>query len=339
MAAVDKNKQGHCIIRYTGAMKAVLIGNYGVGNWGDEALCEYFLRRFPDVDWTVVTAAPTQVRGLAHIPRLPFGPRSLLRGGWVRTLRAMRSSDVVVFGGGSLFTDVESIKAPLLWGWHAFVARLMGKRIFLAFQGIGPFRTGLGRWISHCVIRWSSFVSLRDEESVERLPKNTKYVLSFDPILSVFSAPKEVRSQKVLVVIPRHNSGRTLMLAIQNAISKHQFDSVSILSLQPDAEKEICVRVQSEVGLPATIIPIRSLEELQTAIVGTALVISERFHGALAAMALSVPVQICSQKEGDKLSGLKKSIEAGIDLETLRQRLRVGEKSLEDAVKMIFDNK
>ena len=34
-------------------MRLLLVGNYGVGNLGDEALREYFLKRFPEVQGEV----------------------------------------------------------------------------------------------------------------------------------------------------------------------------------------------------------------------------------------------------------------------------------------------
>ena len=83
-------------------MKCLLVGNFGVGNLGDEALKDYFLQEFSTVDWTVVSADP---QGEKEVARLPGGVRSLLKLQWFKTLFAYRSCDAIVFGGGSLFTD------------------------------------------------------------------------------------------------------------------------------------------------------------------------------------------------------------------------------------------
>lgn len=74
-------------------MHCVLIGNYGVGNFGDEALKEYFLSAFPDITWSVVSARPSG----EELPRLPGGFRSLFSHWW-KTLGAIRNTDAVVFG-------------------------------------------------------------------------------------------------------------------------------------------------------------------------------------------------------------------------------------------------
>ena len=106
-------------------MRCLLISNYGTGNHGDVALKEYFLTRFPEVEWIVLSANAQSPR---DVPRLPFGLRSLFTTPWWRTLAALRSSDAVIFGGGSLFTDVESVRACLLWWWHACVARMLDRK-------------------------------------------------------------------------------------------------------------------------------------------------------------------------------------------------------------------
>ena len=86
----------------------LLVGNFGVGNVGDEAIRTYILQAFPEVHWTVLSGDRMQS---GDVPRLPYGIRSFLSTAWWKTLRAYRSSDGIVFGGGSLFTDVESKKA------------------------------------------------------------------------------------------------------------------------------------------------------------------------------------------------------------------------------------
>ncbi|MBI5155969.1 hypothetical protein HZA45_01700, partial [Candidatus Peregrinibacteria bacterium] len=95
-------------------MRCVLIGNYGTGNFGDEALRSYFLKSFPEIEWQVVSARPTA----DELPRLPAGPRSLFTTKWFRTIKALRHCDAVVFGGGTLFTDSESVFACFLWWLH-----------------------------------------------------------------------------------------------------------------------------------------------------------------------------------------------------------------------------
>ena len=97
-------------------MRYLLVGNYGVGNAGDEILKDYFLERFPGIEWIVCSACPVS----GEVWRLPAGVRSFLSFKWLYTLWVLRKSDGMVFGGGSLFTDVESVRACFVWFAHAF---------------------------------------------------------------------------------------------------------------------------------------------------------------------------------------------------------------------------
>ena len=114
-------------------MRLLMVGNYGDGNVGDEALREYFLRRYTSHRWTVLSAHPSTPQ---ELPRLPSGIRSFLSFKWLRTLNQLPDFDAVVFGGGSLFTDIESPLACILWWLHVRAARFFGKPVLLAFQGV-----------------------------------------------------------------------------------------------------------------------------------------------------------------------------------------------------------
>ncbi|OGJ57821.1 hypothetical protein A2635_04765 [Candidatus Peribacteria bacterium RIFCSPHIGHO2_01_FULL_51_9] len=307
-------------------MRCVLVGNFGVGNLGDELLKKYFLNQFSDISWTTVSATPrTQ-----EVPRLPLGLRSFFRPWW-RTLHAYHTCDGVVFGGGSLFTDTESPFACVLWWWHALIAWMFGKPLLLAFQGIGPFRTRMGMACARWVIRHAVFCSVRDEASAKRVEGWGRTVVrSTDPIVgSVVSGEWKVVSDggKRFVIIPRQNSGENFFSRVRDVIRKNSFDEIVILSLQPDhrGEKRVCEQLQEEVK-DAIIVPIHSLEMLVCEIYRASCVLSQRYHGALTALALKKNVEIVHQTEGDKLASLRESLSNGVSA------LRIGEETLRSAL-------
>lgn len=312
-------------------MRLLLIGNYGVGNLGDEALKEYFLAAFPDAEWTVVSARPAP----GECPRLPMGIRSFLLPWW-RTLRAYRMCDAVIFGGGSLFTDTESLFACVLWWWHACVTRFYGKPVYVAFQGIGPFRHRIGEWFTRHVVRMASFISVRDTFSQKQLNLwnlNTKIILTFDPVFTLFDKYKYNNcSKKVFILIPRLNTSATFRdLAVERARSGG-FDAVRILSLQPESadEQRTCAQLARATG--GMVVPIRSLDDLGSEVCAATFVLAQRYHGALAALALGRDFAVVPQREGDKLSVLR-------DLkgheEQCRRCVREGEDALRGALRYI----
>lgn len=316
-------------------MRCLLIGNYGVGNMGDEALKDYFLDAFPEVRWTVVSAHPEET----GVPRLPLGFRSLLRFRWMRTIRAFRSADAVVFGGGSLWTDVESVYACYLWSFHVLCAVLCRTPVFLAFQGIGPFRSRTGERLARWAVRRSVFLSVRDEASMGRVQSwglNRKIIQSFDPVFSIMDKQKMNRHIKnVCTVIPRLNSSDAFMAKAISLLRIHPYiHHVQILLLQPDDAGELGIarRLERELGLPATIVPVRTLQDLLQGVAGSTMVLSERFHGALAALACGIELDIIAQGAGDKLSTLRDRIAAGFTAEDARSLIHDGETALREAL-------
>lgn len=316
-------------------MNCLLIGNYGVNNLGDEALRDYFLETFPAIEWIVLSAHPDK----EELPRLPSGIRSFFCFNWLRTLKAYRQADAVVFGGGSLWTDVESVYACYLWSLHVFIARIFHKPVLLAFQGIGPFRTRLGESLARWSVRKAGFLSVRDEASMKRVSSwglSIKVIQTFDPVFSSMEKQKMNHHVKnVCTIIPRTNSSDALMNAAISVLRIHPYiHHVQILLMQPDnaGEQAIAVRLQRELGLPATIIPVRTLRDLMKGVGGSTMVVSQRFHGALAALASGITQTIVQQEVGDKLSQLIPYASGERPVSEISASVEYGSDALRDAL-------
>jgi polysaccharide pyruvyl transferase CsaB len=315
-------------------MRCLLVGNYGVGNLGDEALREYFLQAYPEVEWSVLSQNPEN----GEYARLPGGARSLLSLRWLRTLRAYARADAVVFGGGSLFTDVESVYACMLWCMHAAAARLFGKPVILAFQGVGPFRSGLGRRLAAWTVRVSVSISVRDPLShsrVQEFQKNKKVIQSSDPVFSLLINKKITNQPKnVFIIIPRHNSDQKFQDLARKYVSEHQNSETHILTMQPDSQEEQSVikRLQAVLGVSTPVRPVLTLDGLAKEVSGASFVLTQRYHGAIAALALGVPVEIVPQGEGDKLSTL-----VGADAAALEAAVEAGASELRRALAAVKD--
>lgn len=315
-------------------MKAVLIGNYGVGNFGDEALKEYFLQAFPTVSWTTLSAHP----GEGELPRLPIGFRSFARTPWWKTLGAIRHSDAVVFGGGTLFTDIESVRACMLWGVHAFVAWLLGVPYHLSFQGVGPFTTRVGEVIARWVVYRATTFSVRDEASYDRVAcwaKRSDLVRTFDPVFALFVATKRSHQPSgAYVLIPRHNSGAAFYAALDAHATNLRHASIVVALFQPDdpGERKAVESVRRRYP-NASVRIIRHVDDIMELLGTASHCITERFHGALAAVAAGVPLSIVSQAEGDKLSMVSHMFGRPDGRSTALADIQKGEEALRIALK------
>ncbi|MCF7844499.1 MAG: polysaccharide pyruvyl transferase family protein [Kiritimatiellales bacterium] len=308
-------------------MHLVLIGNYGVGNLGDEALKDYFLQRFPDIEWAVLSANPVE----GEFWRLPAGLRSFFKPWW-RTVGAIRKSDGIVFGGGSLFTDTESVFACILWWWHAFVARIFRRKIHLAFQGIGPFKTRIGGWCARWVVARAASISVRDKESfdrIERWEKNTIVVQTSDPVIALIKAKNITSSSNnVLIIIPRKNSSDRFINRVCEWSHERDWDALRILSLQSEdiGEQKMCERIKEICGRDIEVHSVNTLRDLSNEIAQGSMVISQRYHGALAAIALGKNYEVVEQQEGDKLASVR-----GENQEDLLRLVSEGAEALRNA--------
>jgi polysaccharide pyruvyl transferase WcaK-like protein len=312
-------------------MKLLLVGNYGVQNLGDEALRQSVMRRFPEHAWTIVSAKPSAPN---EVPRLPCGFRSFFHPWW-RTIMAYVRSDAVVFGGGSLFTDHESMFAPLLWWVHASVARVLRKPLLCAFQGIGPLSTSLGLFLTRSVIEHASYVSVRDPASFARIRSwsmRTEPVLSFDPALTLFSEYTAARVPGRLVLIPRSNSTEAFIQAATEEMQGQWEEVTVILMHATDADRNAADRLKRVTRRKAvTVLEPTNVQEFLRAVSGASFVLSQRFHGALAALAMGTTYHVLPQVPGDKLSMLR---EPG-ELTDLFALVEEGMKTLAEALQTL----
>ncbi len=333
-------------------MRCLLIGNYGVGNFGDEMLRRYFPKRFQTIDWTVVSANPTY----EELPRLPLGIRSLFGTPWWRTVAAIRRSHAVVFGGGTLLTDVESPKACVLWWWHARVARFFGKPVFFAFQGIGPFQTRIGEKFAKKALRLTNFLSVRDTASAGRAVAggvSMKIVQTFDPVFPLFLGKIHVdrtlevankkrlefltsgalsRGGNVLIVIPRRNSGKSFRHALEKLQKENLFSRVIVASLQPDdpRELELCKEI-GKMFSQSQQWPIRTIDDMVEVLDEGSMVLSQRYHATLAALALGKKIVAVRQAYDDKHALLPEMMDDRMK-KMFKEEVERGEKALEEAL-------
>lgn len=162
------------------APRIVLIGSFGAGNLGDELILAGFRA---ELGRKIPQAQVTALRGVSKFkiqnsklvnqsaPLLPIGLRSFLSFNWFKTLQAMRQSDVVIFPGGGLFTDEESLRAILLWALHICIAKWHWKEVYLFGQSVGPFRTAIGKKIAQLALSLATTIVVRDTASLLELKK------------------------------------------------------------------------------------------------------------------------------------------------------------------------
>ncbi len=122
--------------------------------------------------------------------------------GWIKDLiphptawRALHQSDIVLWVGGvDLQDDTSRIKIPYVF-LKFFIYRLLGKRIMLYAQGMGPIVTHWGAWWTRRVCSLTEVITVRDLDSkvlLERVGIKKDVAVVADAALCLDPAPPEV---------------------------------------------------------------------------------------------------------------------------------------------------
>lgn len=211
-------------------MKIFLIGWFGAGNMGDDAILIselLFLRnQITDVEFYILSFNPGRTRQLtADIPEvskiLRMGSkRDVLRSDFLGILKAFREVDVVIIGGGGIFQDIYNHYPIPFFTAMALLARLKRKRLFLYCVGIGPIRSFVGKKLCKFAANSADMICVRDTGSkdlLKTLGVNRPVHLSADPVFML----EPVRNGNVEKVIKSHHltgNGPTIGVSVQNLL-------------------------------------------------------------------------------------------------------------------------
>ncbi len=161
--------------------KVVLSGYFGFDNLGDEAILEATLARIAeieDVEPVVLSARPAKTTKLYDVAASKrTNPFSLIRD--------ITRSHLVIQGGGGLLQDKTSFRSLLYYISILFLAYILGRRVFILAQGLGPFKRFSSQWLVKEFLSQAVGVTLRDTSSIAflkvHMPLSTPLELVADP--------------------------------------------------------------------------------------------------------------------------------------------------------------
>ncbi|WP_068620636.1 polysaccharide pyruvyl transferase CsaB [Paenibacillus tuaregi] len=150
--------------------RLVISGYYGFRNSGDEAVLKSILTALEEegaragirIEPIVLSVDPewtTSMYGVKAVHRMKLG----------EVRRALKESDGLISGGGSLLQDATSMKSIPYYLGIIKIAQWLKKPVFIYAQGIGPVNRGVFHPFIAGIFRKCSYVSVRDNESAELL--------------------------------------------------------------------------------------------------------------------------------------------------------------------------
>ena len=166
-------------------MRAVISGYYGKGNGGDEALLMSLLEMLPS------QVEPIVLSGNPRKTYEQYGVQTYHNRSGLAILEALTTSDIFIWGGGSLMQDVTSLASPIYYAGLMALAQQKGLKTVAWAQGIGPLNNPLTRWLTRQVLLGCTAVSVRDYKSAELLSKwHINPLVAPDPVWAL--TPKSV---------------------------------------------------------------------------------------------------------------------------------------------------
>ncbi|MDZ5606102.1 polysaccharide pyruvyl transferase CsaB [Bacillus pseudomycoides] len=177
-------------------MRLVLSGYYGFYNVGDEAILQSIIKALheeePNLELVVLSNDPDYTKKM-------YGVEAVNRWDIRAVYGAIKRSDGLISGGGSLLQDQTSVKSILYYTGIMGLARLLHKPYYIYSQGIGPITKRHNRLLVKWHLSKSEYISVRDEDSflyLKELGIKREIELVPDPVLAWRSGYKSDWLQK-----------------------------------------------------------------------------------------------------------------------------------------------
>ena len=140
----------------------LIAGYHGFGNCGDEAILKAMTTNIrglaDDVDITALSHNP-------EFTKTEYNVKSVQRFNVLQVLSAIRNSDIVLSGGGTLLQNGTSTRSLLYYLSLIKLAKLFGKRVMLYANGIGTVTGKLNQRLVRSVINTVDVITLREKLS------------------------------------------------------------------------------------------------------------------------------------------------------------------------------
>lgn len=188
----------------------LIIGNYGTGNLGDDAILGGIVTELRSIGYSGEIqvshgghrSSSEIYKGLRNVPFIPVGLRSRFKKTRKHALDAIKHADWVILGGGGLFTDEESWKAPLIWASQAKACRRLNKPYICFGQSVGPLKHWWSRQLAKKVFKKALAVHVRDPFSAKTLASwGIESTVGTDPAFSWLSQVKRSIPKKQILLV------------------------------------------------------------------------------------------------------------------------------------------
>lgn len=241
--------------------RVIILGYYGAGNTGDEAILTGMLQALRDkgiTDITVLSRNPELTARLHRVKAVYTGRRAK---GIATVYRTIRDSDLFILGGGGLLHDHTARVVPY-WLSRVFLARVARTPIYFYAQGVGPIYRSFSRFLISRLVNKVDYITVRDAPSFKLLRElgvtQPPIEVTADPAILLTSQAdggKLLRKEQLILDHDRINIAislrpwkdeayqKNLIAALQNITSQHRVH-YTLIPFQYGQDEEISLKFQ-----------------------------------------------------------------------------------------------
>ena len=251
-----------------------IVGYYGFKNFGDEWLLENILKELnhgPNpVDITLLHARSS--------------PNTVHRFDVVKLIKTIKKSDLVIFGGGSLFQSLSSKASFYYYYLILILSNFFCKQVLLFAQGLGPLSNFEKRILTKATQK--CLITFRDDQSAAMLGRQSEYEQdkTFD---YCFLQHKSRRFKHNLMIISWIiKASKKDEVLIRNIIKKLVSLNYSLIFFSSNnIDHAFIQKLVKDLGFNT---PIQRLSLKLSLPQG--LVVTSRYHGGVLALSQGVPI-------------------------------------------------
>ena len=297
-----------------------VVGYFGRGNLGDQAILRQLRRRFQNAEVPSSLAAATPRSRLPSTADPPLrlqlcvlsaqhkkestptveGLPALPRGSLWRRLMLLCRADALLLGGGTLLQNASrhGNRSLLYYLSLLLLARLCGCPASLRANGVGPLRGAWARALTGFALRGAADISLRESASAHLLRRcgipTSRLSLCPDPVLDTQAEDAAItlrrlasvgldRHTRYLCIIPRpiDSAQQTALISLARAAAEAQGLTCLLLPLSPQEDGDVCRSLARVLG--AKILCCPDEQAAAGVLRRAAAVLSLRLHGLILA--------------------------------------------------------
>ena len=272
--------------------KICISGYYGFDNFGDETILKVLVENLKQLnsayEITVFSSNPEKTAKVHNVKSVrTFNIKEIIK--------ALKETDCLISGGGSLLQDVTSAKSLLYYLFVIGISQLFKKKTIIFAQGIGPLNNPFLRFLTMNLLKKADYITVRDNNSFDLLSKyNIKAIKCDDPVWNIQLSATEKTCKTGIQLRSFNCVNEDFLKKLAENINKYYSQKeICIFSLQNKIDMEICNKfkellIQINPNIKANVIENTSNSEAINNIAKCDELIAMRYHACLIAIKTGV---------------------------------------------------